>query len=245
MRDANKPASYLVKRLGRVLDQVSSRFFKKIDALIGERQKLHGQRSSMPSGERQITVLEPAWDRLTDIVLAVLAAAKAGRVTVTTYEIVKTVWFADCAQLNSCGRPISFDVYKAMLSGPVGGALYDLLMEAPEAVAKTHGIKWKRTFRPDIANGTWEFHSPSAEPDTKEVLPISDVRALSDALKMVKKLNFFQLRAKTHEHPAYKAAFREDASRKSFPMDYALMLDAPDPELLATLVDLSAGMAAR
>ncbi len=177
--------------------------------------------------------------RITEAVLYIINEAARLGLKVTQYDIVKSLFLADEDHLNRYGRPVTFDNYVAMPNGPVPNKSYDLLKENADVVREVGGrVPWSRRPAPDLGKGCFVFENPSREPD-EDVLSPSDMKALGRALETVKKLGFVEVRRLTHEHPAYIDAWRDNPTRKSFPMDYSKLFNAPDPVRAEELAFLS------
>ena len=67
----------------------------------------------------------------------------------------------------------------------------------------------------------------------------TDVVELSEAFKLVKQLGFPGVRDWTHELPAYKAAWDNRGDRKSVAIDYRLLVEGRDGELVSDLAHAS------
>ncbi|WP_419900251.1 Panacea domain-containing protein [Roseomonas sp. USHLN139] len=174
-----------------------------------------------------------------EAVLHVLNRARKANFRVTQYDVVKSLFLADVEHLTRYGRPITFDNYVAMKDGPVPSKTYDLLKEARDAVAEAGGaLPWTRRWAPELGPGCYSFENPLREVD-EDILSLSDMKALGNALMKVKALGFGGTRDHTHEHPAYKDAWREDAGRRSFPMDYGKLFEKPNADRAKELAFLS------
>jgi hypothetical protein len=173
--------------------------------------------------------------RITEAVLFIINEAKGLGFTVTQYDVVKSLFLADEEHLNCYGRPITFDNYVAMEHGPVPDRSYDLLKEDAEVGGR---LPWVRRPAPELGNGCFSFERPARDAD-EDVLSPSDMKALRKALKTVKALGFKGVRKLTHDHPAYKEAWRDEPFRRSFPMDYSKLFHAPNPSRAEELAFLS------
>ena len=188
---------------------------------------------------RTLMIMTPSYHKLVDVVLFLLTLAERKGQRLTTYQIVKAVFLADRWHLNEYGRPVTFDVYKAMKNGPVPSAVYDLLLEVPNVIRKTGPALWTKTRREDAEGCLYEHYAPQRAPDFENVLSETAVDALTEGFELINRMDFGTLRDFTHEDLAYKDAWREGVEAKSFVMDYALLLDRADPGFVAELAEIA------
>lgn len=173
--------------------------------------------------------LEPHVARIMEALLYLISQAEERKLPVTQYSLVKALFLADKSHLNRFGRPITFDNYVAMDHGPVPSFAYSLLKQEINLKA-VYGIDaplWDRKPAPEVSKNAFHFVSPKRKVNF-DILSGTDVDALSDALTVVSRLSFSQLRKITHGDPAYVDAWEDEADRKSFPMSYGLIFDVPD-----------------
>jgi len=184
-----------------------------------------GRRTRAP-----VVDLEPAEDKIIEAIAFVIAEAERRDLTVTQYDIVKTLFLADKAHLNAYGRPVTFDNYHAMAYGPVPSLAYDLLKGRLSALHRhpVSKLPWSRRKAPEINQNANVYFGAKSEWD-EDVLSESDVDALKNALVVVKSLTFGQIKRLTHEDPAYVEAWNPDESPSS-PMSYSLLFDNADQE---------------
>lgn len=175
--------------------------------------------------------LDPHTTRILEAVLYLIHEADNRNQSVTQYSLVKSLFLADKSHLNRFGRPITFDNYVAMDHGPVPSFAYSLL-KGDVDLKQSYGLDaplWDRVAAPDISKSAFRFTKPIRKPNL-DLLSKSDIDALSDALTVVSRLSFSQLRKLTHGDPAYIDAWEDESDKKAFPMSYALIFDAPDFE---------------
>lgn len=180
--------------------------------------------------------LDPHIKRIMEAVLYLIGEAEIRKQAVTQYSLVKSLFLADKSHLNRFGRPITFDNYIAMDHGPVPSFAYSLL-KGDVDIKQLYGVDgpmWDRVAAPDISKSAFRFSKPRRKPNL-DVLSKSDIEALSDALTVVSRLSFSQLRKLTHGDPAYIDAWEDESDKKAFPMSYALIFDAPDFEQAETI----------
>lgn len=174
----------------------------------------------------EIVKTKPNINKVVEAILATVHFGEKMGLTVTQYDIVKTVFLADKTHLNKYGRPITYDQYVAMYHGPVPSCTYDFLKQkahAQKSYAKP--LPWKR--EPVNAN-IFKYHGPEREVN-EDVLSPSDIDELEAAFRLVKNLGFKQVRKLTHEDPAYVEAWRDEGgANAAYPMAYGLLFDRPD-----------------
>lgn len=174
--------------------------------------------------------LQPHLGRIVESVLFIVNEAHRERFPVTQYDIVKSLFLADTIHLNRYGRPITYDNYVAMENGPVPSKAYDLLKETP-ATMRQWGkpLPWLRRPAPELGAKCNAFERPARQAND-DVLSPSDQKTLVTALNMVRSMGFNRIRKMTHEHKAYKDAWRRRGAAKQHPMLYALLFDKPNAE---------------
>jgi uncharacterized phage-associated protein len=177
-----------------------------------------------------VVKMEPQKQRILEALLYLISEADKRKIPVTQYSLLKALFLADRSHLNRFGRPITFDNYVAMDHGPVPSFAYTLLKNEVD-LHKTFGTRraslWDRTEAPEYSKNTYLFSKVKREPNL-DALSKSEVDALSDALAVVSRLSFQQLRKLTHEDPAYVDAWEEAGGKKAYPMSYALLFDVPN-----------------
>lgn len=188
----------------------------------------------------EVVEMTPNVQAIVEAILHIVTEAEAASLTVTQYDVVKSLFLADRRHLNRYGRPITFDNYKAMLHGPVPDLAYDLLKEDGYAMARNGvaSLPWKRRSAPEVGGKCVAFYAPQ-RPIDEDVLSPSDMRELSHGLTVVKSLGFGQVRKLTHEDRAYLDAWEDDEAVKSFPMSYSLFFDKPSVELAREVAFMS------
>lgn len=182
--------------------------------------------------------MKPNVDRILAALFHVIKEAHERKRIVTQYELVKTLFLADRSHLNEWGRPITFDNYTAMQHGPVPSLAYDLL-KANVKTLHDHNISqlpWKTV----DSDGNKKYFLPPDEALSEETyLSQSDIEALDDALGMVLRLGFGQIRRLTHEDRAYLEAWREDGGKAAYDMKLGLLFDEPNFEQAEILAEYS------
>lgn len=184
-------------------------------ALIGEQPK---------NMTRKLT---PRKDKIIESILYLITRGDKRKRVSTQYDIVKTIWFADTWHLEKYGRPVTFDNYVAMENGPVPSATYDIL----KSKENRESLWWCAPYK-----GKANAYYNAQRPFNSEKLSESELKELSEAQDLVWSLGFGDTKDVTHTHPAYQNAWvPDDPRRKSFPMDYSLLVDG-DEELLEDLI---------
>lgn len=135
------------------------------------------------------------------------------------YKLHKLLFLADKYHLVRYGRPITGDQYVAMEYGPVPSRTYDLLKayvegDRDEAVTRLAGFleleqqyKYPR-FKAKAAYDAALFSQ-------------SDVSALERTVELFGDKTFEELKAITHEMPAFRRAWEaRPADKKSVPMEF-------------------------
>ncbi len=161
--------------------------------------------------------------------------------TCTQFSIVKSIFVADLRHLEKFGRPVTFDNFAAMQNGPVASCTYNLIRPDGNhsfAGFDTDEALWETVARPDLSPTTYVYRNVKRPPNLKE-LSKTDCEELHQAVELVNKLGFFRTRDFTHEHRAYKNAWKDGSAQKSFPMDYRLMMPSDSDEDYYELVEAS------
>jgi uncharacterized phage-associated protein len=157
---------------------------------------------------------------------------------VSQYDLVKTLFLADRAHLNEWGRPVTYDNYSAMKHGPVPSVAYDFLKSNAQAL-REHQIASLPWTSVEKSNSVRHFFPIENAFDVSLHLSSSDLEALDDALGMVLRLGFSQIRKLTHEDPAYLDAWRDDGGKAAYDMKLGLLFERPDFEQAEMLAEYS------
>jgi hypothetical protein len=184
--------------------------------------------------------LNPKLDKILEAVLFLLQEAARRGQTLTQYDIVKSVFVADIFHLKKFGRPITFDNYTAMKFGPVPSETYAMLK--PDYAGGRYFDEpwppWERQSAPEFGPTACAYSCPR-RPANLRKLSKTDVGELSEALDFVKTLGFGGVRDWTHLNDAYIDAWKPKGSRAAYDMNYTLLLENRDEELVAELVQAS------
>lgn len=175
--------------------------------------------------------LEPDVQKVTTAIGFLIKEADCRGLTLTQYDIAKSLFLADRFHLNNFGRPITFDNYVAMKHGPVPSLAYDMLKLNTPMLRRydVRGLPWQREQADHLGLGCFRFFESSIENEAS-ILSASDIEVLSNALSTVKGLTFGQIRELTHGDIAYKEAWALVGEAKSNPMSLGLLYDLPDFE---------------
>ncbi|TQL14929.1 uncharacterized protein DUF4065 [Zymomonas mobilis] len=180
--------------------------------------------------------MAPDRKKILEVILFLLEEGERRGLMLTQYDIVKSVFLADKKHLDEFGRPITFDNYTAMKHGPVPSFTYDLLKPtAPKSLWQFFGLDEPPWIRKERAGTTAaEYSCPERHANLRK-LSATDIDALCSALTVVKSLRFGDLREYTHSNRAYIAAWRDDDAVRAFDMDYRLIPDVDDLDLIDDL----------
>lgn len=176
--------------------------------------------------------LTPNRQRIAEAILFMIARAEPKKRVMTQYDLVKALWLADTWHLTKYGRPITYDNYVAMEHGPVPSEAFDMLK--PDYQGDEHFEVWPLWLVSPYRGRAYAYYSPQ-RPFNSAKLSQSEIHELTEAQDLVWTMGFEGTRDFTHKHPAYVAAWREGESRKSFPMDYMMLLDQ-DEEAFTDIV---------
>ena len=186
--------------------------------------------------------LRPNKRKILESILHLISEAEQRGTHVTRYEIIKSLFLADRSHLNMYGRPITFDNYYAMRDGPVPSEAKKMLMPAyaPKDLSDSWPL-WAMEPSPQDGRSAYKYVRPTRKANSR-VLSATDISALNEALSNVKAKTFAQVREETHLEAAWIEAWKPNGGKESYHMDYALMLDAHDPEAIEDIVFASRNM---
>jgi uncharacterized phage-associated protein len=187
---------------------------------------------------RKHVVLTPNARRIQAALYHVMLEAQRRGQNVSQYDLVKTLFLADRAHLNEWGRPVTYDNYSAMKHGPVPSLAYDFLKSNANSL-REHRIDILPWTSVERANSVRHFFPNENALDVDLYLSSSDLEALDDALGMVLRLGFSQIRKLTHEDPAYLDAWREGGVKAAYEMKLGLLYERPDFERAEMLAEYS------
>lgn len=148
------------------------------------------------------------------------------------YQAVKFLYLADRQHLIQYGRPITYEEYFALPYGPVASKAKDLL-ERDQWTMHRAGLRelpfaTERVERP----GPDQTHlliirEPYREVDF-DVFSKSDLRIFDEVLARYGDLDFDALYRLTHNHFAYKHAWRNRGASRRAPMTYDDMIESAE-----------------
>ena len=187
-----------------------------------------------------MATLQPNKKKILEIVLFLIELARESDATITQYEIVKSILIADVFHLRKFGRPVSFDNYAALQFGPVPSEAYDMLKPNYDGsdITDAEWPMWTRSKYPQGGSNAFQFHDPERAPNMRK-LSQTDVVELSEAFKFVKQRGCPGVRDWTHQLPAYRAAWDNRGDRRSVAMNYGLLVEGQDMELVSDLAHAS------
>lgn len=161
--------------------------------------------------------------QLNKALAAIELLAEKGVRDLTKGKIAKLLFFADKRHLVQYGRPITGDWYAALPHGPIPSNI-DNLLDAFEAnnlsyagVPAMEGLfELDRRFQyPRLRKRA----SAKAE-SMRDSLSESDVQTLQECMEQLGSLTFSELRAITHDQPAYRTAWEKRGSANRHPMSF-------------------------
>ncbi|MCW2304867.1 putative phage-associated protein [Rhodovulum sulfidophilum] len=192
----------------------------------------------MSTESTEFASMTPSVPRILASLYHVMKEACGRKASVSQYHLVKTLFLADRAHLNEWGRPITYDNYTAMYHGPVPSLAYDFLKGNLKALRDSGVAKlpWRTVERNEKVKN---YYPIDGELDPEEFLSESDIQALNDALTIVLRLGFGQIRKLTHEDSAYVDAWRDDGGKAAYKMKLGLLFDEPNFDQAAMLAEYS------
>ncbi len=129
------------------------------------------------------------------------------------YKAGKLLFLAEKYHLVQYGRPIFGDTYKALPYGPVPQLLIDLVQEMTDVArgGTSPRIEVKRLAEVLDVEGRYRYPRLVAkagfDAEIKAALSASDVAALDHVIALHGRKSFDELKALTHEMPAYRRAW--------------------------------------
>jgi uncharacterized phage-associated protein len=165
------------------------------------------------------------------------------------YQAVKFFYFADREHIRRYGRPVTFDNYYALWYGPVGTTALDLLNGAsPSLFGGNEKVLPFKTEKGTVKTKSGKETETTfiREPlrDVKlDLFSKSDLEILDKIISKYKDASFDDLFNETHNHFAYKNAWRKRRNGDRAEMYYDEMIE--DPHLRASLVEDLAPVAAK
>jgi uncharacterized phage-associated protein len=160
-------------------------------------------------------------------ILYIAGQLKTNRKKPGFHKVFKIFYFADQKHLARYGCPIIGDYYVAMEHGPVPSRIYDIVKI----------VRGDSIFNTEKYNDLFEvknyFINPKKEPDMDEFSE-TDLECINESIEENMGLNFFTLKAKSHDN-AYKKATRDD----KIPYQEMARVAGADDEMVAYLETLS------
>lgn len=184
--------------------------------------------------------LKPNYKRIVEAILFLIEEAAKDNYELTQFEIVKSIFIADLFHLKKYGRPVSFDNYAAMPFGPVPSATYDMLK--PNYAGNRHfgddWPLWDRVPFPERAPNAAKFINIRRGANRRR-LSQTDMNELQDALKFVRVEGFQGIKDWTHMLESYTTAWNARGGMRSSPMDYRLLDESLNEEVIANIAHAS------
>jgi uncharacterized phage-associated protein len=178
--------------------------------------------------------LEPNRKKILEAILFLIESAHKEGEELTQYQIVKSVFIADLAHLRKFGRPITFDNYVAMEFGPVPSEAYDMLKPT-----YGYGSRLDQNWPPwELKKATQKAfkYINAKRAANKRRLSESDIAELAFAVRFVIDSGFGSIKDWTHALPAYKMAWQNNGNRRAYEMQYGLLIEGNDEDLVEELV---------
>ncbi len=197
-------------------------------AAHGDAPRSAGQQAAEP---RYRKPFKPDKERILEAILFLIGRTSG----LSQHEIVKSLFLADRAHLNTYGRPITFDNYVAMEHGPVPSLAYNALEPS---------FNFSKIFKEErpwvtIRDGNKNRFVNPKRGFRKDVLSKTDIDALESALQTIKTLSVSQIRRLTHDDPAYKEAWSRRGKAAAADMDMSKLLEDGDEETIERLAYLT------
>jgi uncharacterized phage-associated protein len=169
------------------------------------------------------------WDKA---VAAVTYLASRNVPELTKGKLCKLVFLADKYHLVRYGRLITGDSYFAVENGPIPSVTLDKLndveQERGERLATLIALDRKFSYPRLSAKETYGI----------ENLSDSDVMALNYVIEKFGKMNWLELRALTHELPAYKKAWEHRGDAKRVPMVFEDFFEEDEDAIAGTFEEM-------
>ena len=136
------------------------------------------------------------------------------------YHIGKTIFYAEKYHINRYARPIIGDEYCCGDFGPFPSAVRDIIQK------KEAWLDWERLA--SVSDSFSVKHTPYATPIPKrnpnmDLLSGTDIECLQEALKLVGKMSFGELKNFSHEESCYLNAGPNES------IDYLSLIDNDNP----------------
>ena len=152
------------------------------------------------------------------------------------YQVVKLMYLADREHINIYGRPITYEQYAALPFGPVASNAMDL-MERDRFTFKKAGVDSLPFEIGTLVIDSKEvpcLSRPLRDVDM-DIFSKSDIKVMNDIIERFGSKSFDELFNITHEHRAYKNAWRRRGSARSSPMLYEEMIE--DDSMRAKMIE--------
>jgi uncharacterized phage-associated protein len=165
------------------------------------------------------------------------------------YQAVKFFYLADREHLRRYGRPLTFDNYYAMSYGPVASTTLNLLNGASPVLfgAKEKSLPFKTEKGMVKTKAGKETETTFIRTPLRDVnfdlFSKTDLEILDKIIAKYKNTSFDDLYKETHNHFAYKNAWKKRRDGDRAEMFYDEMIE--DPEHRASLVEDLAPVAAK
>jgi uncharacterized phage-associated protein len=135
------------------------------------------------------------------------------------YKLCKLIFLADKSHLVRYSRPITGDVLCAMEYGPVPSTTLNLLTDLIQEVYVDNRVSVLSRHLTVDKNFRYPHFSVRESCDFSQLLSLSDIDALDQTIEFHGNKTFEELKALTHEMPAWKNAWSQSYSRNT-PMKF-------------------------
>ena len=133
------------------------------------------------------------------VILYVSRSLQKAKIRQDLHKIFKILYFADQKHLARYGRPIIGDFYIAMDHGPVPSQIYDIIKTVRGDSIFTSKDNYNKYFSVNK-----HIMSPKKKPDMDE-FSVSDLECIDESIKENKRINFKDLKDKSHDKAYHKA----------------------------------------
>lgn len=168
-------------------------------------------------------------------IAAIEVLVDGGILDLTRGKIAKLLFFADKRHLVQYGRPITGDWYAALPHGPLPSNIGNMIEAFENQNISMAGVaNMQALFCLDRVYQYPRLRKITSLPKAtlKEELSDSDVEVLSQCIQDLGYLSFSELRAISHDQPAYKIAWEQKGIKNQEPMAFEDFFE-DDPDSLA------------
>jgi uncharacterized phage-associated protein len=157
------------------------------------------------------------------------------------YKACKMFFLSDKRHLVRYGRTITGDEYDALEHGPIPSMTRERIKTLLENAAADKDLG--EVFKLDV-----RFKYPrlvGTRDADLEALSQTDLQVLNETIEEFGNKGFDELKALTHEMVAYKKAWKDDTSAKSFPMSFEDFFEQDEDAVKGTLEEMKENLQLR